>query len=594
VKARRRPPATPPSPAAAAPPALPGALLLAAAALATRVLFVRATPDSAWAYSALFKGDAPLWVEAAAALRAGLPFELGLPIHPPGTAYLLSWLWSGAVATLPAMRIVWAALGALVVGLAVLAARRSFGPRVAAMAGVWCCASTGLVLLSASLDAETPYLVLVTATLALFEDVRGHPRAALLAAWAALHGIACLFRVEHALYFALMLVLLAVLWARADALPAAARRVAVVLVFFVLPLVPWHWTVWRAVARFDTEDPQRAPAEEAALRSVEEALRGVSWDAEAARRRDALPAFCRRTSAAFVAGTVVWRGENDVHAADLAILEEAFGSVPRPIGRFPFVSVYGPLNFALANHPGARGGFDRGPLDAPPPLAGGIDRYPPLLVRGLPPPRLSFDYPPHVRLVTDGYALGARWIAEDRARFVALAARKLRLFWEGAALGLTGYDVPLGTTGVRRAVDLATPARNGASLAWQAVVLLGCAAGVAAGWRRPATVAWLLFAASKLAVTVAFFGYARQGATIVPVVAVALALAAERGLDRAAIPAAKLRQALVLLLAIGVGVEAFRCIRPPALAVDGVRVGPRDEVPEDVHRDAAVNIVPNN
>src|SRR5687767_1878284 len=65
-------------------------LLATAFALLNRVLFVMATPDSQWAHSAFFVGDAHVWLQAAAAVREGRPFELGLPLRPPGTAYLLA------------------------------------------------------------------------------------------------------------------------------------------------------------------------------------------------------------------------------------------------------------------------------------------------------------------------------------------------------------------------------------------------------------------------------------------------------------------------------------------------------------------------
>ena len=65
------------------------ALLLFVAALALRWLFWQATPDAAWPYSACYKGDAPVWLAYAEALREGRPFELGLPMRPPGAAYLI-------------------------------------------------------------------------------------------------------------------------------------------------------------------------------------------------------------------------------------------------------------------------------------------------------------------------------------------------------------------------------------------------------------------------------------------------------------------------------------------------------------------------
>src|SRR4029450_4922134 len=52
--------------------------------------------------------------------------------------------------------------------------------------------------------------------------------------------------------------------------------------------------------------------------------------------------------------------------------------------------------------------------------------------------------------------------------------------------------------------------------------------GPRAGGRRAGLALWLAFAAQKVVGTVLFFGYARQGAVVIPVVAVLCALALER------------------------------------------------------------------
>src|SRR5262245_49440615 len=126
------------SPASADDPARPAwtAAALLAAALLLRGLFAGATVDRDWAYSALFKGDAPLWLDYARALRTGQDFEQGLPIHPPGTAYLVAWLWDGTPGGVRGLRSAWILMGALTVVAVWAAVRRSFGPRVAWWAGV--------------------------------------------------------------------------------------------------------------------------------------------------------------------------------------------------------------------------------------------------------------------------------------------------------------------------------------------------------------------------------------------------------------------------------------------------------------------------
>lgn len=197
-----------------------------AVALVQRLLFWRATPDSTWPHTAYFKGDALVWLEYAQALRTGQAFELGLPIHPPGAGYLLALLWDGSDSGLIFLRFAWAVMGALIVTALYVAAARSFPPRAAVTAGVVGMASTGLLLLSTSLSSETPYLLLVTASFSLFEDIRRRPVGPALAFWSALQGAASLFKVEHALFFALTLPFLVVLWRRDGRAPAGglARR----------------------------------------------------------------------------------------------------------------------------------------------------------------------------------------------------------------------------------------------------------------------------------------------------------------------------------------------------------------------------------
>jgi len=567
-------------------------VLVFAAALAVRVLFITATPDRAWPDSAFLKADAPLWVDSARDLLAGRPFELDLPIHPPGVPYLLAAIWRGGDSGIGALKIFWGLLGATAALLACVAAVRSFGLGVGALVGTACAASTGLLILSASLDSETPYLVLVMGSLCLFEDVRTRPRQGVVGAWSALNGAACLFRVEHALVYALLLGVLVAAWRRETAAAPSGRvmvRVAGSALFFFLPLVPWHLTAWSAVRVFNTEPPPADDPGQRAVAAVARSLSWMPWDDQARAERDHLPAFARDAASAFVAATVLHRGGDHVRAGDFGILDEAFGYRPRPLARAPFVSLYGPLNFALANHPRARGGFSRAALDDPPPLDSDPARYPRFLVEGLPPPDLTFVYPPHVRLVNEGYAVGwAWWRARGVGGGLAHACRKLRLFWSGAALGFTGYDLPLGLPRVRRAVDLAVPAASWRTAVWSAALLVACAAGMVVGGRQPALYAWLSLLISRLVVTVAFFGYARQGATVFPVAAVLLGLALVRwmpGWGRAE-PGRVLR-ATALALAALVAVEAGRFLRPPSLAIDGRPLEAGDAT--DLHRDQTID-----
>ena len=570
--------------AADAPPprAFPWAWAVFAAALAARLLYWRATPDASWPHSAGFKGDALLWLEYARAIVTGASFELGLPIHPPGAAYLLAVLWGGSGGFAFA-KAAWCAMGAASAGLFTSAAVRAFGVVPGAAAGVVMAASTSLLVLTTSLNGETPYLLLVAAAFRVLPGTDANPRWTRLASWGALSGAACLFRVEHALFVGLAAAFLAVRVLRGAGARAAAASVAWAALAFAAPLVPWHVHAWGEIARFNAERPPAAPP----VRALLDALRALPWDPEARARLDAVPAFARDHTEAFVAATVAHRGGTRVRAADLAVVEEAFGYAPRPLAPRPFVSLYGPLNFALASHPDAGPGFGHAALDQPPPLRGGASSYPAMIVGGLPPRDLSFTYPPHLALVNDGYARGLRWLAGDPGGAARRGAARLAQFWSGAATALTGYGLPAGLSGPRAAVDIVV-ADGPLASAWRIVVLAACVFGLAAAWRIPALYPWVAFFAVKAIAAAVFFGYARLGASAAPAVAVLVGLAFAR---RAARPGSE--RGLRFALAALVAVEAARFVHGPGLALDGESVGARrDPVAASDHADHHLRVVP--
>lgn len=493
-----------------------GVAFVVAAAL--RILFWLATQDRGLAHSAAFRGDAPLWLEYARWFQGGPLFELGLPIHPPGTAWLVSALWDGTPDGVFALRLAWSLMGAGAVALFTVAIHRSFGSRPAWIAGMLMAASTGLIVLSSSVDAETPYLVLVALTIVLW-PAAGRSRPALVIV-SLVHALACLVRVEHALFYAMFLIV--AFRGSTDVLRRVALSVAVVAV----ALTPWHLRAWSRIERFNVE----TPADESTWTAerVMASLGEQAWDDEARAEAARLPAFARPTATVFVAATVAHRGRKAIAARDFEILDDAFGYRPRPIGPRPFVSLYGPLNFALANDPRGDGGFTRALLEDPPRLSRARSAYPEALVAGLPPADLSFVYPPHLALVNNGYRIALQSMARAPIPHLQLVRRKLHRFVQGAALGFTGYGLPLGGASEPHAVDLALPSPGVRSWLWFGLVVVACAAGFASARGNPSLTPWLVFAGCKVTTAVAFFGYARQGAQIVPVVALLAALGLRR------------------------------------------------------------------
>lgn len=535
-------------------------------ALVVRLLFVTATADAEGPFSAFYKGDTPVWLRYAAALQRGEPaaFELGLPLRPPGTAWIVEQVWDGTGNGLLALRLCWIVFGALAAPLTFLAAR-PLGHGVAAVAGAITALVTGPLLCSASPNSEAPYVVLVLLAAWLLPSLVARPSGIALAVFGALHGIACLVRVEHALVAALWTAGLCIAWAQRAGGVRAGRivaRVGLVAAAAVVPMIPWHGSAFAAVARYNATQPGPEPP------------RRLPWSDAAAAELAAQPAFARGATQRFVEATVRHRGGSEV--ADLRLLDEAFGFRPRALPATFFVALYGPLNFALANHGGADGGFSRDALATPPPLLGGADAYPPDWLASLPgPAELQLEYPPHLRLLLDGYGVGAAWIAAHPLEFAELAFAKLSILWAGVAHGFGGYAIPIGASGIRPRVDLTIPGGGLATL-WRIAWLVVCAIGIWRGRRRPAVAIWLAWALAVAMTTIAFFGYARQGAMVLPAFAVLAALGTEplwRGRERVW---ARLGIAAVAVL---VALELVRWTCPPRLAVDGAFAAPVEPWP---------------
>lgn len=524
--------------------------LLLFTALVVRLAFLHATPDQIWPYSCYFKGDALVFVQLAG---SGSPLEAGLPFRPPGVALLLSVIWDRTIEGFFWLRHFWVLLGALPAPLLYLFCRSPLGERVALLAGGYLAIASGPMLLGSALSSETPYLVVAVVSIGWLVRLGGSRRWPAYAAFGVLQGLGCLLRAEHLLFLPFALV-----WTLR--MPGGPRhggwlRAGAALLAFGLTVLPWQVYAWDAITRLNEVPSQQIRYSR-------------HWSAAAKERVEALPAFARFGTLRMIEDTVRLRGRSKVEVGDLVILEEAYDYIPEPLPSYPFLALYGPLNFYLANHPDSQGGFSRAALFARPPLRGGPSRFPAGLEQAL-PTQLELSYPPHTRILNSGYSLGISNILASPGQWLGLVFAKLTRFWAGAASGLGGYALPIGMSGIRHRVDVVT-AVGWWAWTWRLLMLGICVFGVAISWRRPEVQPWLGWIAVRVILVVLFFGYARQGILISPSVAVLVALVLNRFWSTA------LGRICVAVLCAIPALEVYRYSSPPTVVQDGDEIRGRD------------------
>ncbi len=450
----------------------------------------------------LYEGDAPTWARWARALDHGEPFEFDLPMRTPAVAFCLHWFVPGAVAApFTAVKLVWCALSAATCAALFVFVASELSTRAAWIAATMLAFSFGSYELATSLDNEAPYallVVLIAGWTARF--VRG-PSFGLAIALGTLHGLALLARAEHALLLALLAGWTLVCDRSARVLASQAALASVAL----LVCAPWIWRSHVATERFNTlESPP-----------IEFAGAKPPWTPDAQDFLRSLPAFARAGNFAFIQARSSASGKIEVTRADvLNFFREEFDYVPEPLSTWSLVSSKGALDFALANDRSSDGGFSRAALSD----AHDAD------------PEFAFGRPSHLKLYNHGFAVGWRSIRADFGGWLALAAKKFERFFDGVTLGFSALDLPFGRANRRAPVDLATPLE--ARVVWRLAFALAIAAGLAIGSRRRAAVPWLATIGCKLAITLLFYGYARQAVSIAPAFCVCAALALDALVER--------------------------------------------------------------
>jgi hypothetical protein len=547
------------------------AVALLVVALGVRVLFLSGSADRDWPHSIRYEGDAPVWVEWAQALDKGQAFEFDLPVRTPGVAFMLHWLNPGIlVSPFFWIKVAWCLGGALGCAALYMVLARSVNARVAIIANILLAFSFAQYVLATSLNNEVWYTLALVLIVGGTLRFNARPGLGMVLVLGVLHGAATLLRAEHTLLLIILAAYSALYIAtnkghdrRGDSESKLRRSWRAVLLVIMLIIsvgvcLPWSVRSARAARAFN-ETTLSLPDYNAA---------GLQWRDEARAAVEALPAFARAGNVAYINHLLRIRGRVHVTVEDVeAFFHDEWGYVPEPITTWVLVSSKGPLDFALANHADATGGFSLAALRD----AEGRNTD------------LSFGRPSHLQLYNHGYADGMRTIEEDPGRWMRLVGGKLRIFAEGITTGFTARNLPYGNDGVRRPVDAVTPAPGGAQW-WRLVVagmlLIGC---LEAAHRRIAGI-WLLVILYKVIVTILFYGYARQAMSIQPAFYVLAALGLDGILTSVEKRVGAVKRVVPmtgLLLGIAlVGVDVLTAFRPQNVTAKPADGGVMREAPQ--------------
>ncbi len=418
-----------------------------------RAAFLFSNRDWSWPFTIFYEGDSEAFFRYARALLAGRLYDQGIPFHPPGFAWLLAAVQTlvgageaGGAVPHVAVRLVLALVASASVGLLYLLARPYLGHGLALAAAALCLYHFGLYVLAVAPVSEGSYLTLLLLALLLWSRRLPHPLAAGEGAPRAAYG--------SALVVGLLLGFLALM-----------RAEAVLLGLLLWATGAWGWLRGR--------------------RSAPPRPRFVPW---------------ALVAAGWLLAVAPWTARNALRMTE--VNDRLAGRLSEPLPVFVPISLYGPLNLALANREGADGTF------SPAPLTGeGGDA-------------LSVEHPRHLAFILHGERMAWDWARAHPGEAARLVLRKWGLSLGAWRLGWTQWNWPGGLRGVRRPVDVFVPTSGASRLGlWVGppLAVAGFAICLAQGGarRRWAGVVLLVTLVWLVAVGL-FFGYARQGLLLLP------------------------------------------------------------------------------
>lgn len=420
-------------------------MALTALAAVHRLFFLWSFEDRSWPFSIFYFGDTRIFFEHALDLLRGVLHQEGIPFRPP----LFPWVLAGvyafvgadpATAAVPhlAVRTVFALLSSLAPGLLFLLVQPYVGVRVAlAFALPWVWFFGALVLAVAPVG-EGVYLVALLAVLNLWVRLVPSPAGSTESGR------------RHRWWGGLLV-------GGGIGVLHLLRAEAVVIGLGLLALT--CWSLRKAGIRV-----------------------GVGW------------ATALACGWGMVLAPWAW-----IHWRHLTRANETL-ALAEPLPTVVPVSLYGPLNLALANHEGADGRFSVELLEG-------------LGASG----RLDLGNPRLLDLVLRGDRRAWEWASAHPDAAVALVASKWQWALRAGRLGWGSRNWPGGLEGRREPVDVFVPSSRWGWAVWAPFAILGTIALWRRGpWpRRVLLIAGIAALAPAVAITL-FFGYVRQALLWMP------------------------------------------------------------------------------